>query len=74
VDIQTPDRLGLLYDLLRAMGEAGVIIELSRITTEMDVAMDSFYITGKDGKKITDPPAIKRLQRLLQRAAVRVVE
>ena len=74
VDILTPDRLGLLYDLLRAMGEAGATIELSRITTEMDFAMDSFYITGKDGKKMTDPSAIKRLQRLLHRAAVRVAE
>jgi len=71
VDIQTPDRLGLLYDLLREMGEAGLIIELSRITTEMEVAMDSFYIHGKDGKKIAEPAAIKRLQRLLQRAAVK---
>jgi [protein-PII] uridylyltransferase len=70
VDIQTPDRLGLLYDLLRALGEADVNIELSRITTEMDVAMDTFYITGGNGK-ITDEPAIKRIQRLLQRASVR---
>ena len=72
LDIQTPDRLGLLYDLLRAMGSAGLIIELSRITTEMDVAMDSFYIHSKDGQKVTDPAAIKRLHRLLQRAAVKV--
>ena len=72
LDIQTPDRLGLLYDLLRAMGSAGLIIELSRITTEMDVAMDSFYIHSKDGQKISDPAAIKRLHRLLQRAAVKV--
>ena len=72
LDIQTPDRLGLLYDLLRAMGSAGLIIELSRITTEMDVAMDSFYIHSKDGQKISDPTAIKRLQRLLQRSAVKV--
>lgn len=74
IDIQTPDRLGLLYDLLRAMGSVGLIIELSRITTEMDVAMDSFYIHSKDGQKVTDPAAIKRLQRLLQRAAVKVEE
>ena len=33
VDIQTPDRLGLLYDLLQAMSEAGILIEISRITT-----------------------------------------
>ena len=71
LDIQTPDRLGLLYDLLRAMGSAGLIIELSRITTEMDVAMDSFYIHCKDGQKVRDPAAIKRLHRLLERAAVK---
>ena len=56
------------------MGSAGLIIELSRITTEMDVAMDSFYIHSKDGQKISDPAAIKRLHRLLQRAAVKVAE
>ena len=72
VDIQTPDRLGLLYDLLRALGETEVHIELSRITTEMDVAMDTFYVTDGNGK-ITDQSAIKRMQRLLQRAAVRSV-
>ncbi len=71
VDILTPDRLGLLYSLMRAMGSAGHIIELSRITTEMDVAMDSFYIRSKDGQKITEPAALKRLQRLLHRAAVK---
>jgi [protein-PII] uridylyltransferase len=72
VDIQTPDRLGLLYDLLRALGEANVNIELSRITTEMDVAMDTFYVTDGD-RKIVDESAIKRIQRLLQRASVRSV-
>ena len=45
-------------------------IELSRITTEMDVAMDTFYITDGNGK-IADESFIKRIQRLLQRAAVR---
>ncbi len=72
VDLQTPDRLGLLYDLLRALGEEDVNIELSRITTEMDVAMDTFYVTDGNGK-IIDESAIKRIQRLLQRASVRSV-
>ena len=70
IDIQTPDRLGLLYDLLHAMSEDGVRIEISRITTEMDVAMDSFYVYGLDGEKITSPTAIKHLQKVLHRAAV----
>lgn len=68
VDIQTPDRVGLLYDLLRAFGEAGVNIEFSRITTEKDVAIDSFYVTGEEGGKIEEPGRLARLQRLLKRA------
>lgn len=70
VEVQTPDRLGLLYDLLRALGDAGVSIELSRITTEMEVAMDTFYVTCADGGKLTAPHAIRELQELLQVAAV----
>lgn len=69
VEVQTPDRLGLLYSLLRALGGAGISIQTSRITTEMEVAMDTFYVMGRDDRKITDEPAIERLQRLLQRAA-----
>ncbi len=74
IDIQTPDRLGLLYDLLRAMGDAGLRIEISRITTEMDVAMDSFYVYGVDGGKISSTPAIKRLQHVLHQASVKTPE
>jgi [protein-PII] uridylyltransferase len=69
VEIQTPDRLGLLYSLLRALGGAGIYIQTSRITTEMEVAMDTFYVIGRDDKKITDEAAIERLQSLLKRAA-----
>jgi [protein-PII] uridylyltransferase len=72
--IQTPDRLGLLYDLLRAMSGEGVLIEISRITTEMDVAMDSFYVYGRDGGKITSRCAIRSLQQVLHNAAVKPSE
>ena len=71
IEIQTPDRLGLLYDLLRAMSSEGVLIEISRITTEMGVAMDSFYVYGRDGGKITSYTAIRNLQKVLHNAAVK---
>lgn len=70
VEIQTPDRPGLLYDLLRAFNKAGIWIELSRITTEMDVALDAFYVTRRDGSQITDPAEITALQKRLQASAV----
>jgi [protein-PII] uridylyltransferase len=71
VEIQTPDHPGLLYDLLSAFHEAGASIVLSRITTEMDVALDTFYVTDRSGNKIPDDGTIERLQRLLQKRAVR---
>ena len=69
VDIQTPDRLGLLYNLLRGFAEVGVNIALSRITTEKGAALDSFYITDTQGRKIHTAAGITALQKALQRAA-----
>ena len=69
VDIQTPDRLGLLYNLLRGFAEVGVNIALSRITTEKGAALDSFYITDPLGRKVHTAAGITALQKALQRAA-----
>lgn len=68
VDIQTPDRLGLLYHLLRAFGETGVQIALSRIATEKGAAIDSFYVTESDGRKLRNDTMV-HLQKALQKAA-----
>ncbi|MEI8341508.1 MAG: [protein-PII] uridylyltransferase, partial [Verrucomicrobiota bacterium] len=69
VDIQTPDRLGLLYHLLRGFAEIDVNIALSRIATEKGAAIDSFYITDTMGRKIRSAASIVALQKALQRAA-----
>ena len=71
VDIQTPDRLGLLYNLLTAFGALGVQIALSRIATEKGAAIDSFYVSDAEGRKIKDPATIARLQHALQEASQR---
>lgn len=68
VDIQTPDRLGLLYHLLRAFGETGVQIALSRIATEKGAAIDSFYVSETDGRKLRNE-TMAHLQKALQNAA-----
>ncbi len=69
VDIQTPDRLGLLYYLLRAFADTRVNIVLSRITTEKGAAIDSFYVTDREGRKVRDAEQIMEIQRALQEAA-----
>ena len=71
IQIQTADRIGLLYDLLKCFGRNGVAMALSRISTESGAAMDTFYVTDNVARsKITDSHRIKQLQTELQRAVL----
>jgi len=69
IDLQTADRLGLLYDVLFCLSRAGVNIALSRIATEKGAAFDSFYVTDPEGGKITDEARLRQLQTSLIAAA-----
>jgi [protein-PII] uridylyltransferase len=74
IQIQTPDRLGLLYELLSAFGEERVSIALSRVSTEKGAAIDTFYVADRATRaKITDPSRIAALQDRLYRAALGAV-
>lgn len=67
LQVQTPDRVGLLYDLLSCLDREGVSIALSRVSTQSGAAVDTFYITDSaSGGKITDTGRIAALQRRLQ--------
>jgi [protein-PII] uridylyltransferase len=71
LQIQTPDRLGLLYDLLSCLGAEGVSIVFSRISTQNGAAIDTFYVTdGVTRGKITDSHRTATLQKHLQEAAL----
>jgi [protein-PII] uridylyltransferase len=71
VQITTPDRVGLLYDLLSALGAEGISIALSRISTEKGVATDTFYVVDAISRgKITNADRIQALQQKLQQAAL----
>ena len=75
VQIETPDRLGLLYDLLSCFDREGVYISLSRISTEKGAAVDTFYVADVTTRgKITDSNRIGSLQQKLQEAAVLIEE
>jgi len=73
VDIQTPDRIGLLYDLFGVLTDRGLSLELARITTEREVALDTFYVyRASDGAKLSSENEVRHLQRALQEAATAV--
>jgi [protein-PII] uridylyltransferase len=69
IQVETADRLGLLYDLVACLGRNGVYITLSRISTDKGAAIDTFYVTDATSRtKITDAERITELQRQLQAA------
>jgi [protein-PII] uridylyltransferase len=67
IEVETPDRLGLLYDLVASLGRNHVYITLSRISTDKGAVIDTFYVTDETTRgKITDAGRIGELQQQLQ--------
>lgn len=69
VDITADDRLGLLYDLTRTMAEHDLEIYISKATTVLDQAGDTFYVKTRAGLRLTDLEAQSALSRALVQAA-----
>lgn len=55
VDLETEDRLGLLYVVSKVFAELGLNISLAKISTEKGAAIDTFYVTEGFGQKILEP-------------------
>jgi [protein-PII] uridylyltransferase len=68
IDVQTVDRVGLLYAVSQALAEAGLDISLAKISTEKGAAMDTFYVTELDGAKITEPARQKVISEAVNAA------
>jgi [protein-PII] uridylyltransferase len=71
IQVETPDRLGLLYDLVACLGRNNVYITLSRINTDKGAAIDTFYVTDSTTRgKITEAKRVEELQRQLHEATL----
>jgi [protein-PII] uridylyltransferase len=66
LEVQTPDRLGLLYHILEVLAGCGIDVCLAKINTEKGAAMDVFYITDTQGTKIFDPERLQSIQQELK--------
>ncbi len=61
LDVQTADYPGLLYRIAYALVETGLNIVSARITTEKGAALDTFYLTDKEGNKIESEEVLTAL-------------
>lgn len=68
VQIETEDRIGLLYTLARTLTDVELDISTARICTEKGAAIDSFYVREIGGGKILSLERQKAIERRLQHA------
>jgi [protein-PII] uridylyltransferase len=71
LDVQTADYPGLLYRIACAIADAGLNLASARVTTEKGAALDTFYLTDRQGKKIESEEVLASLiEEVRKRIAV----
>ena len=71
IEVDTRDRVGLLYDLTRTLSAANVNIVSAVVTTYGEQAVDSFYVKDIFGFKITTTSKQKSIEQRLRDAISR---
>jgi [protein-PII] uridylyltransferase len=69
IEIQAPDRIGLLYDVLSCLDRENILIPLCRINTQAGAAIDTLYVRDRSTHaKITDSHRIRAIHEHLSGA------
>lgn len=70
IEIETEDRIGLLYTISQQLSELELDISAAKINTERGAAIDSFYVRELDGAKVLAPERQKDIEKRLRQAIV----
>jgi [protein-PII] uridylyltransferase len=68
IEIETEDRLGLLYIISQTLAELNLDISTAKILTEKGAAIDSFYVRETDGARVLAPNRRAAIEQRLRRA------
>lgn len=68
IDIETEDRVGLLYVISQAFIDLGLDLALAKIVTEKGAAIDSFYVRYTRGWKIETPEQQREVEERIREA------
>lgn len=63
IEVETEDRVGLLFALSQTLAELGVDVSSAKINTEKGAAIDTFYATEAEGGKITAQHRQREIER-----------
>jgi len=65
LEVETEDRVGLLYKVSKVLHEQQLDLSYAKILTEKGAAIDSFYIKNQRGEKISAPSEQRRIKGAL---------
>lgn len=65
IEVHAPDRVGLLYDITRALTELELDILLAKVATYAEDVVDVFYVWDLDGQKVTEAEQLREIERLI---------
>jgi len=65
IDIHTENKLGLLYDITKAVAELGLYINIARISTKGSEATDIFYVKDIFGQKVYGEDKLEKIRRTI---------
>jgi [protein-PII] uridylyltransferase len=72
LEVETEDRIGLLYTISQTLAELHLNISAAKICTEKGAAIDSFYVSEEDGKKVPADTRWPQVEAALREALQRL--
>ncbi len=70
IEIESLDRIGLLYEITRALFEMGLTISSAIIATYGELAVDTFYVRDGFGHKVIQPSRLAAIEVRLMKALI----
>lgn len=67
LEVETEDRVGLLYDLTQALLRLRLNLVFARVNTEKGAAVDTFYVVENDGEQVSGKDREREIERVLRR-------
>ena len=68
VEVSVADRPGILYAIARALNGLSLDIYLAKVDTWGAEVVDTFYVRGEGGRRVTEPEQIARLREAVTTA------
>jgi [protein-PII] uridylyltransferase len=68
VEVQAPDRIGVLYRLTQALLDLDLDIYSAKVQTLGADAVDAFYVRDREGAKVTDSGYLAEIERAILHA------